>query len=492
MSNDRPAPSKEIVAKSRRQFLNNTSGGFASLAMAGMLANDNFFNKQAVAADGLSDFENPLAARFQTLKAKAKSVIFLFMYGGPSQVDTFDYKPSMYALDNKTIKVRTKGRGGTRNQGRVVGPKYKFKQHGQCGKYVSSLFPNIATCVDDIAFLHSMTADSPIHGSALLMMNSGSILSGSPSLGSWITYGLGSENQNLPSYVVMTDPKGGPISGAKNWSSGFMPASYQGTLFRGGKSPILDLKRYGKTSIEEQKFMLERLRKFNEGHFSARIDNSNLAARIASYELAYNMQQHAPEAIDLDSESESTKEMYGMNQDTTKDFAQKCIMARRLVERGVRYVQVYSGGGHNDDNWDAHTDLEFNHNRHAGRTDKPIAALIKDLKQRGMLEETLIVWGGEFGRQPTAEYAKGTGRDHNSFGFTMWMAGGGVKGGVSYGKTDDIGNFAVENRLHVRDLHATVLHQMGIDPNVLSYFHGGLDKRLTGVEEIDPIWDIIA
>lgn len=471
----------------RREFLHNVAGGFPALALTGMLSQDGFFNKA-----NASTAMNPLASKPPMQLGKAKNVIFLFMYGGPSHIDTFDYKPSMYGMDGKTIAVKTFGRGGKKNEGRIVEPKWKFKQYGESGKYVSDLFPHVGSCVDDIAFLHSMTADSPIHGSALLMMNSGSLISGHPSLGSWVNYGLGSVNENLPGYVVMLDQSGGPISGAKNWTSGFMPASYQGTVFRSQGSPILNLDHVNGMDNREQRMLIDSLNHMNAGHLSSRFDNTNLSARIASYELAYRMQSTAPEAIDLENESEETKSLYGIDQKETQDFGRKCLLARRLVERGTRFIQIYSGGAHNDDNWDAHGDLEKNHNHHAGSTDKPIAGLIKDLKRRGMLDETLIVWGGEFGRQPTAEYESGTGRDHNSYGFTMWMAGGGVKGGVSVGQTDELGAAAVENRFHVKHLHATILELMGLDPNNLSFFFGGLDHKLVGVEGADPIREVIA
>ena len=326
----------------------------------------------------------------------------------------------------------------------------------------------------------------------MLMMNSGKILSGSPALGSWINYGLGSENENLPGFVVMLDPTGGPISGAKNWSSGYMPATYQGTVVRSQGPPILNLNRPQGMTREMQRDLLDSLNEANASHLAKRSDNSDLAARISSYELAFKMQQHAPEAVDLSKETEATQKLYGLDNPNTQDFGKRCLMARRLVERGVRFVQLYSGGNHNDANWDAHGDLEKNHNYHAGRTDQPIAALIQDLKERGLLDSTLIVWGGEFGRQPTAEYAQGTGRDHNAYGFTMWMAGGGIKGGCSFGSTDELGSRAVENPLHVKRLHATILHQMGLDPNHLSYFYGGLNQKLVGVEEVEPIREIIA
>jgi len=423
---------------------------------------------------------------------RAKSVIFLFMYGGPSHIDTFDYKPAMKGMDGKTAEVKTFGRGGHRSGGRIVEPRWSFRQHGQCGKWVSSLFPNVARHVDDIAFLHSMTADSPIHGSAMLMMNSGKVLSGHPALGSWLTYGLGSENQNLPGFVVMLDRTGGPISGAKNWSSGYMPATYQGTVFRTEGAPILDLKPPSDLPAGVQRRLLDSIQSANQRHLAAHGGEEDLASRISNYELAYRMQTAAPEAVDLSDETAQTLSMYGVDQPKTADFGKRCLLARRLVQRGVRFVQVYSGGSHNDDNWDAHGDLEKNHNYHAGATDQPVAALLADLKRTGLLDETLVVWGGEFGRQPTAEYATGSGRDHNAYGFTMWMAGGGIRGGISYGTTDELGAAAVENPLHVKNLHATILHLMGLDPNHLSYFYGGLDQKLVGVEPVEPIHDIIA
>jgi hypothetical protein len=466
-------------------------GGFTSAALAAMLTQDGFLARQARAADGSSPFVSPLAAKAPPRPAKAKSVIFLFMYGGPSHVDTFDYKPELYPLDGKTIAVKTFGRGGKKNEGRVVGPKWAFKPYGRCGKMVSDLFPNLGGCVDDMAFIHSMYAESPIHGSAMLMMNSGRLISGNPCLGSWATYGLGTENQNMPGFVVMLDKKGGPISGPKNWSSGYMPAVYQGTVIRADGVPIHDLGLPPGVDRAARRRLLDRLREKNEAHRADRADNSELAARIASYELAFQMQQHAPEAVDYGGETEETKSLYGIDRPETADFGRKCLLARRLVERGVRFVQVYSGGAHNDDNWDAHSDMVSNHSKHAGRTDRPIAGLIKDLKRRGLLDETLIVWGGEFGRQPTAEFAKGTGRDHNSYGFTVWLAGGGIKGGVSVGATDELGSAAVEDRFHVKRLHATILNQLGFDPNALSYFYGGLDQKLVGVEGAEPIEQII-
>ena len=481
----------DYCRRTRREFLHTLGGGFGAAALTSLLARDGFaFGEDAPAASALAPGLHH--------EPKAKSVIFLFMYGGPSHMDTFDHKPALTGRDGQTVEVKTFGRGGKKNEGRIVEPRWDFKPYGRCGKMVSDLFPHVGGCVDDIAFLHSMTAESPIHGSAMLMMNSGQLLSGSPAMGSWVNYGLGTVNENLPGFVVMLDPSGGPISGAKNWSSGYMPSKLQGTTFRtkAGSQPIYNLKSDA-LSPEAQRAVIDAINDRNRAHAAGdglpggRGMNSDLEARIASYELAFNMQTSAPEAVDLSRETKETHALYGLDDAKTEDFGRRCLVARRLVERGVRFVQLYAGGHHNDNNWDAHGDLEVNHNRHAGRTDKPVAALLKDLKRRGLLDETLVIWGGEFGRQPTAEYAKGSGRDHNSYGFTMWMAGGGIKGGVSVGTTDELGAAAVEKPMHVKRLHATVLHQLGLDPNRLSYFHAGLDRKLTGVGETEPIAEVI-
>ncbi len=481
-----------FCGRTRREFLWEAGGAFTGLALTSLLSQDGFLARQSVAADGITPVENPLWARPSQRPPRATSVVFLFMYGGPSHVDTFDYKPDMYALDGKTVDVKTKGRGGTKNQGRVVGPKWKFRQYGQCGKWISDLFPYLGQCADDIAFIHSMTADSPIHGSAMLQMNSGKILSGSPCLGSWVNYGLGTVNENLPGFVVMLDPTGGPISGAKNWSSGYMPATYQGTILRSEGAPILDLQPPRGIDRPQQRRLLDTLQGLNDRHHLRHVENSELAARIASYELAYKMQQHAPEAVDLSSEPQHVKDLYGIGVEPTDNFGRRCLLARRLIQRGVRFVQIYAGGNHLDTNWDAHGDLVKNHSFHAGRTDRPIAGLLQDLKQHGLLDTTLVIWGGEFGRQPTAEYAEGTGRDHNAYGFTMWLAGGGIRGGISCGSTDELGAAAVERPLHVKHLHATILQQLGLDPNRLAYFYGGLNQRLVGVEPVEPIHELIA
>ena len=490
MDDDPAKKDGRACSLSRRQFLWESAAGFGSVALTGMLGSE-FLASTAKAADGARANLLARGAGPWTLAvARAKHVIFLFMYRGPSQVDTFDYKPELYRLDGKTIDVPTFGRQGKRGGGRVVGPKWRFRQYGECGKWVSDLSRTSADCVDKIAFLHSMYAESPIHGSALLNMNCGRIVSGHPSIGSWVNYGLGTLNRDLPGYVVMLDESGGPISCAKNWTSGYMPASLQGVhAFRGGRPSSASSGRKGSPI---RRSAPRSPRPGERACTRPRAENPELAARIEQFELAYRMQSAAPEAVELGSETEETRELYGLNDERTRRFGSKCLLARRLVERGVRFVQVYSGGGHNDDNWDAHGDLVFNHTRHAGRTDLLIAALLVDLERRGMLDETLVVWGGEFGRQPTAEYAQGTGRDHNSWGFTMWMAGGGVKGGTSVGRTDELGSKAVEDRFHVKNLHATILQLMGLDPNGLSYFFGGLDQKLVGVEGAEPIWKVIA
>jgi Protein of unknown function (DUF1501) len=480
-----------FCGRTRREFLWQAGAGFPALGLVDLLSRDGLLAAPGRREGGDDPNAGPMAPKPPHFPAKAKAVIFLFMYGGPSQVDTFDYKPKLYGLDGKTIDVDTKGRGGSKRQGRVVGPKWRFRQYGQCGKYVSDLFPHIGRCVDDIAFVHSMYADSPLHGSAMLMMNSGRILSGAPCLGSWATYGLGTLNQNLPGFVVMLDRTGGPISGAKNWSSGYMPAVYQGTVLRSQGEPILDLAPQQGMTASEQQRLLAALQEQNAQHLQARADDSELQARMHAYELAYRMQSYAPEAVDLAQEGPATRALYGLDGERTADFGRKCLLARRLVERGVRFVQIYSGGNHNDNNWDAHGDLVLNHERHAGATDRPIAGLLTDLRQRGLLDSTIVVWGGEFGRQPTAEYDKGTGRDHDAAGFTMWLSGGGIPGGISVGATDELGNRAVERPFHVRNLHATILHQLGLDPNALSYFHAGLQQRLVGVAGAEPIRELL-
>jgi hypothetical protein len=402
------------------------------------------------------------------------------MYGGPSHVDTWDPKPElnkhhgqpMPNLDSDPLlKVR--------KPGTLLGSTRKFIKWGQSGIEVSDLFPNLGRCVDDIAVIRSTYADSFAHGSGLLQMNTGYLRQGFPSLGSWVTYGLGTENQDLPAFVVLLDHRGGPISGPPNWSSGFMPAIYQGTQFRTSGPPVLFLDAPSGVTNAQRRQQLDLLKELNDLRGPADPGNVELMARIASYELAFRMQAAAPEAVDLTKESDETHRLYGLDKPVTQKFGRKCLIARRLVERGVRFVQVYSGGGHADDTWDAHGNVDKNHELHAVETDKPIAALLTDLKRRGLLEETLVFCAGEFGRTVTSQNAKG--RDHSPRGFSTWMAGGGVKGGQIVGATDDLGYMAVENKVHVHDLHATGLHLMGLDHTLLTYFHSGRNFRLTDV-----------
>ena len=465
----------ELMSSQRRGFLAQAGGGFVATALAGMLAEDGLLGKAAAASP-----KNPLTPRESHYSGKAKSVIFLFMYGGPSQVDLFDPKPELTKNHGKPIpNLKTDRLLQLRAPGNLMASTRTFKKHGESGIDVSDLYPNVAKCVDDIALVRSMYTDSFAHGGGLIQMNTGMLRQGYPSLGSWVTYGLGSMNQNLPGYVVMIDHRGGPINGPPNWSSGFMPASFQGTQFKVDSSPILNLASPAGTSRERRRDSLDLLKEFNSEYAEQSPLNTELAARMESYDLAFRMQKHAPEAVDLAQESETTKRLYGLDNDVTSRFGRRCLMARRLVERGVRFVQVYSGGGHGDSNWDAHNKVNNNHQIHCDATDIPIYGLLTDLKQRGLLDETLVVWTGEFGRTPTSE--RDLGRDHNPRGFSAWLAGGGVKGGQIIGATDDFGYESIENKVHVNDLHANILNILGLDHTALTYFHAGRDHRLTDV-----------
>jgi uncharacterized protein DUF1501 len=358
---------------------------------------------------------------------------------------------------------------------------FQFKKCGQSGLEISSLFPHTSKFADDMCVVRSMYTDTAAHASGCLQMNTGSVLIGKPSLGAWLSYGLGSGQENLPSFVVMTDPRGGPIGSASNWTAGYMPASYQGTLFRSAGVPLLDLATPEGLTDRSQRAALDLLGHLNQQHLGAHPGGSELSARITSYELAYRMQTTAAAAVDVEQEDLKTKELYGISSERTADFGRKCLIARRLLEKGVRFIQLYSGGGHIEDTWDGHNDCISNHKLHAGETDQPIAALLTDLKRTGLWEETLIIWGGEFGRTPTSEGLGKPGRDHNPYGFSMWLAGAGVKGGQAIGATDELGFRAVEQPCHVSDLHATILHLLGLDHTRLTYFYQGSNQRLTGV-----------
>jgi hypothetical protein len=406
-------------------------------------------------------------------------VISIFCYGGVSHIDTFDPKPELLRRQGEAMAgvgevVPSQGHPG----GMMPSP-WTFSKKGQCGMDVSELFANVGEHVDDLALIRSMYCLSNDHGPALYQMNTGTILAGHPSVGSWVTYGLGTENENLPGYIVFSDYRGGPINGAPNWGSGYMPAAFQGTPFRSQGDPIVDLKPADKRTPAEQRKWLDFVSKLNEKHLESNPADSELSARIHTYELAYRMQTHAAEAIDITKESAATRRLYGLDDKPSEYFGRQALMARRLVERGVRFVQIYSGGGNFEPSWDAHFDLKGNHETHAAETDKPIAGLIKDLKSRGLFDSTLIIWHGEFGRLPISQRMDG--RDHNPYGFSVWLAGAGVKGGTILGATDQYGYRAVENRKSVYDLHATILHLLGLDHEKLTYHFNGRDMRLTDV-----------
>jgi Protein of unknown function (DUF1501) len=467
----------------RREFVWQMGGGFSGLALASLLERDGFFGRNAYGSP-LPPVQSgsPLAKRPAHAVTKARSCIFLMMNGAPSQVDTFDYKP---ALEKYAGQPLPEGRRYINSGGRRVGfltPAFRpFRRGGESGLLISDYFPNVRRHADKLAVINSCHTDSHAHGSALVAMNTGKTFIGRPSLGSWCVYGLGTDNESLPGYVVILDKRGGPISGQPNWSSGFMSAAYQGTLFRPVGDPILDLRGPSHVTREMQRAQLDLLAQLNEQHLQARPGGDELVARISSYELAFRMQTEAPEAVDLTRETAATLDMYGVGRTPTDEFGRNCLVARRLVERGVRFVQLYSGGGHLEETWDAHESIEKNHGRHGAEVDQPIAALLTDLEDRGLLEETLIVWGGEFGRMPFSEGQNAPGRNHNPYGFSMWLAGAGVKGGLRYGATDEFGFEAVEDKVHLHDLHATILHLMGLDHEKLTWFHQGRDESLTDV-----------
>jgi hypothetical protein len=448
-------------------MLGRFANGFGMVALAGMLA------ERADASEG-----DPLALKPPPYTPKAKRIIFLFMSGGPSHVDTFDPKPRLAQENGKPLPfempklVRTK-------TGNLLQSPFKFKKYGQAGIEVSDLFPNVAQCVDDLCIIRSMVADNINHNGACLQMNTGEQAFSRPSMGAWLLYGLGTENQNLPGFIVISPSQ--PAQGAPLWSSSFLPAAYQGTLVADLKSPIANLTS-SRFAAGQQRNQLDVMKELNELHRLRCEDDSRLSARIESFELAYRMQMEAPVAFDVERESAATKKLYGLDDKTTEIFGRQCLMARRLAERGVRFVQVYhtvTSKRSSCQLWDQHGGLKTELPNNCAATDVPIAGLLRDLKTRGLLDDTLVIWGGEFGRTPTAEGTDG--REHHPFGFTMWLAGGGIKGGMVYGATDDYGWHAVEKRVHVHDLHATILHLMGIDHTKLTYRYSGRDYRLTDV-----------
>src|SRR5262245_57200365 len=468
-------PNPTPCGRTRRSFLWELGGGFASLALVDLLGRQGFFGASAHAEEGRASTTN--------FPAKAKHCIFLFMNGAPSQVDTFDPKPALTKYDGQPYQGKQKFGSNNRPVGYLMKSPFQFDRHGESGLEISDLFPHMAKHADDLCVLRGMQTDTAAHSAGCSQLNTGSPLTGKPSLGAWLSYGLGSLNENLPSFVVMTDPRGGPIGGAPNWGAGYMPARYQGTLFRSGDSPLLDLATPSGISANTQRASLDLLKELNEQHAAGRPTESELAARILSYEMAFRMQTAATAVVDLSTEDAATLDMYGLNDPATADFGRKCLITRRLIESGVRFIQLYSGGGHIEATWDGHNDCITNHKTHAGETDKPIGALMTDLKRRGLWDQTLLVWGGEFGRTPTSEGIGKPGRDHNWLGFSMWLAGAGVKGGQALGATDELGFEGVSDRYHVSDLHATILRLMGFDHRRLTYFYNGLDQRLTGVED---------
>ncbi len=464
-------------AKTRRDFLFRAGAGFGSIALAWLL------DRESRAANSppwrAGPAANPLADRPPHFPAQAQSVIFMFMVGGPSQVDLFDPKAELTKRHGQPLP-ESFGRPVsqfTKGDTPLLASTRRFRKHGRAGLEVSDLLPHLAGCVDDIAFLRSCWCTSTVHAPAMYELHSGRTIMGLPSLGAWATYGLGSASDNLPAYCVLPQPEGPPEGGAPCWGAGFLPAVYQGTVLRRGSSPILNLEPPAGVAIDRQRGTLDLIQRMNQVERDPA--DSELAARIASYELAFRMQQHAPEAVDLSRESTGTRAAYGLDDKRTADFGRRCLLARRLVERGVRFVQLYSGGGPLITQWDAHDDLNSNHETMCGHVDQPIAALLTDLKQRGLLDTTLVIWASEFGRTPMSQGGKG--RDHNPYGYTMWMAGGGVKGGQAIGATDEFGLRAVTDRISVHDFHATILHLLGLDHEKLTFLHNSRDERLTDV-----------
>ncbi len=464
---------------SRREILTQAGGGMGLLALTSLLVQEGLITP----ANGAEGAINPLAAKPAHFPAKAKNVIWLFMNGGPSHVDTWDYKPELAARDGKELEGFDKNTGFfTGNVGPLMKSPFKFAQHGESGSWVSEIFPNLAKQVDDMAFIHSCFTESNNHSPALFMMNTGMTRMGFPCVGSWVTYGLGSESQDLPAFVAMSDPlgRGLPKGYSQNWGAGFLPSVYQGTWLKPQGEAIDNLNRPAEMSDRQQRSQLDLLAALNKHKLEQTPGELEFAARIESFELAYRMQQAAPEAIDVERESPEIHKMYGLDNEKCKHFARQCLIARRMVERGVRFVQIYSGGMDNELSWDGHANIEKNHRGFAQETDQPIAALLADLKQRGLLDSTLVIWAGEFGRLPIVQKG-GTGRDHNPHAFTAWLAGGGVKPGTHYGATDEVGFRAVENRVSINDFHATLLALLGLEHTKLTFRLNGRDFRLTDV-----------
>ena len=474
---------------SRRRFWMEAGMGIGGLAVIDLLNQDHLLAAEAqsggpAACMNQPDAGSPLTPKAPHFKPRAKSVISLFMSGGVSHVDTFQYKPALERFN----RLPMEGKGEIKVRQGYPGPlmqsPFQFRQYGKSGTWISEIFPNLAGIVDDLAFIHSCQGASNDHVISHYEWNTGSIQMGFPSVGSWVTFGLGSVNQSLPGFVVLMDQKGPPYAGPPNWASGFLPAAYQGTVFRSKGDPILDLNAPANYMTgEQERARLDQMAKLNENFDEKYPGISELSARIASYELAYRMQACAPEAVDISKESDATKKMYGLDDPATAGYGRQCLLARRLVERGVRFVQCISGAYLTaDDTWDAHGNINTNHRRHGREVDQPTAALITDLKQRGMLDETIVLWHSEFGRMPISQ--RGVGRDHNPGAMTVFLAGAGIQGGQHIGSSDELGYKAEQQPVTNHDLHASLLHLLGIDHKRLTYYFNGRNMRLTDVSGV--------
>jgi hypothetical protein len=480
-------PRLDSTMPSRRAWLQNAGCGFGWLGLQSLLAQC-AVSPRAL-GDGLGDrSRNPLAEREPHFPSRAKRVVWIFVNGGPSQVDTWDYKPGLEKADGKSIKEFDASFSNTTGffrdaVGNLMKSPFEFTPRGQCGKMVSSIFPHLGEHVDKMAFIHSGYTESNNHSPALFAMNTGMARMGFPCVGSWVAYGLGSQTQDLPAFLVMSDPKGRglPKGHAANWSAGFLPGIYQGTYLKPTGDAIENLKPPVSLTTAIQRQQLDALSELNQMHLQSHASEGDLAARIESFELAFRMQSKAPETLDLADEPEHIHQLYGIGDPKCDHFARQCLMTRRFLERGVRFVQIYSGGMENERSWDGHVDIAGNHQQFADETDRPVAGLLTDLAQRGMLEDTLVVWCGEFGRLPIAQLGGKPGRDHNPHCFTAWMAGGGIRGGTSFGESDEIGYKAAVDRVHLNDLHATILHLLGLDHQKLTYPYNGRNFRLTDV-----------
>ena len=456
---------------SRRHFLSNTAGGLGGVALAWLLAREQ-------SRAGLPSAQVPHFA------PKAKRVVQIFCCGGVSHLETFDYKPELERMHGKSLEGKGENIGFFGQPGKLMKSVYEFRQHGQSGAWVSSLLPHLAGCADELCFIHSMFAKSNNHTPATFQMNSGFTLNGFPCMGAWLSYGLGTENENLPAFVVLPDPRGLPAGGSINWTSGFLPANHQGVSFRtNSREPIADLNTPASIATSTREADMRMLAAMNREFADAHPGDGAFAARLRSYELAARMQSSIPEAVNFETESDATKKRYGVDEEANKGFARNCLMARRLLERGVRFVQIFNGGAFGSPriNWDGHENVKENHDTQAATMDQPVAALIRDLKERGMLDDTLFVWSTEFGRSPATQGIDSPGRDHHPTAFTCFLAGAGVKRGFRYGASDEIGYFVAENKVTVPDFHATILHLLGIDHEKLTFYHNGINRRLTDV-----------